>query len=330
MGKREKGREDMKTRKDSNLVEGEEMAIETKRLSESADKYLMEMLEEGKFKEIINGMINIGGFSLKNQALIHKQMPNATELKGMRSWNFFGRFIKAEQKGIETLSPTFEKEGGKAAGLTGFKVHYLFDISQTEGAEYHSSKCLKGEVFKYIEGIKEGLEGVLSWKTKDGTVISHSLEDTMDRIFSIDGLSEDERAAALVLDVSDKLLRRKMGSPAFSGLNEEELPEIRTIMKASVFYIVLNRLSLNSVKLESPELSEMPSEDYERFKENLNVIRQVSQVVINNVETMVSLGRKEELKRVAKENYVRLKSAGKLPFETDESKGIEDDSPYAA
>ncbi|OQC17224.1 MAG: hypothetical protein BWX72_00443 [Firmicutes bacterium ADurb.Bin080] len=320
----------MKTRKDSNLVEGEEMAIETKRLSESADKYLMEMLEEGKFKEIINGMINIGGFSLKNQALIHKQMPNATELKGMRSWNFFGRFIKAEQKGIETLSPTFEKEGGKAAGLTGFKVHYLFDISQTEGAEYHSSKCLKGEVFKYIEGIKEGLEGVLSWKTKDGTVISHSLEDTMDRIFSIDGLSEDERAAALVLDVSDKLLRRKMGSPAFSGLNEEELPEIRTIMKASVFYIVLNRLSLNSVKLESPELSEMPSEDYERFKENLNVIRQVSQVVINNVETMVSLGRKEELKRVAKENYVRLKSAGKLPFETDESKGIEDDSPYAA
>lgn len=330
MGKREKGREDMKTRKDSNLVEGEEMAIETKRLSESADKYLMEMIEEGKFKEIINGMINIGGFSLKNQALIHKQMPNATELKGMRSWNFFGRFIKAEQKGIETLSPTFEKEGGKAAGLTGFKVHYLFDISQTEGAEYHSSKCLKGEVFKYIEGIKEGLEGVLSWKTKDGTVISHSLEDTMDRIFSIDGLSEDERAAALVLDVSDKLLRRKMGSPAFSGLNEEELPEIRTIMKASVFYIVLNRLSLNSVKLESPELSEMPSEDYERFKENLNVIRQVSQVVINNVETMVSLGRKEELKRVAKENYVRLKSAGKLPFETDESKGIEDDSPYAA
>jgi hypothetical protein len=203
MGKREKGREDMKTRKDSNLVEGEEMAIETKRLSESADKYLMEMLEEGKFKEIINGMINIGGFSLKNQALIHKQMPNATELKGMRSWNFFGRFIKAEQKGIETLSPTFEKEGGKAAGLTGFKVHYLFDISQTEGAEYHSSKCLKGEVFKYIEGIKEGLEGVLSWKTKDGTVISHSLEDTMDRIFSIDGLSEDERAAALVLDVSE-------------------------------------------------------------------------------------------------------------------------------
>ncbi|MFA7664036.1 MAG: hypothetical protein WCY33_04475 [Clostridia bacterium] len=321
----------METKKDLNVVEVEEMAIETKRLSDSADRYLMEMLEEGKFQEIINGMVNFGSFSLKNQALIHKQMPNATELKGMRSWNFYGRFIKTDQKGIETLSPTFEKDGdGKLAGLSGFKVHYLFDVSQTEGAEYHSPKCLKGEVFKYIEGIKEGLEGVLSWKTKDGTLISHSLEDTMNRIFSIDGLSEDEKAAALVLDVSDKLLRRKIGSPAFSGLNEEELPDIRSIMKSSIFYIVLNRLNLNSVKLESPELCEMPSEYYERFKENLNVIRQVSQIVVNNVETLVSLGRKEELKRVAKENYMRLKSAGKLPFDTEESNELENDSPYAA
>jgi len=74
----------------------------------------------------------------------------------------------------------------------------------------------------------------------------------------------------------------------------------------------------------------MSLENYERFKENLNVIRQVSQIVINNVETMVTLGRKEELKRVAKENYIRLKSSGRLPFDTVEVEALEDDSPYVA
>lgn len=310
------------------------MDNDTKRISYIADEHLREMLSSGQYERLIKGMVCFGGFSLRNQALIHKQMPEATELKGMRSWNFFGRYIKGDEKGVETLSPIFEKQGldagTKSSALAGFKVHYLFDITQTEGPEYHSARCLKGEASKYFEAIAEGLEEVLSWRTKDGAVISHSLTDVVLKIQDEKDSTDNEKLAFLVANVADKLIRRKLGHPAYSGISLEEYPTMRKIMNSAVTHIILHRLNISVTQLDVPDMHMFSEDEYERFKQNLNLIRQVSQTIVNNVETIVSLERKEELKKVAKENYKRLQKSGRLPFERDELFEQESDSPKIA
>ncbi len=309
------------------------MDKETLQLAEEADEFLKEMIAFGGYEKLIKGMVNLGAFSLRNQALIHKQRPDSTELKGMRAWNYFARYINSGEKGIESLSPVFEnhennpdKKGPiKLGALTGFRIHYLFDISQTEGAPYHSPKCNKGEATKYFDKIVLALEESLSWRTKEGLEIKHSLDDVLFQMENQGYLNDDEKLGYLISSVGDKMIRRKMASSKYSGISETENKDIKYIMKSAVCYIALNRLNIETEELEIPDIYNLSDTDYEGFKENLNIIRQISQTLVNSVETVVALARKEELKRKAVDSYGKIKASGKTPFdsyeEIDEQEG---------
>ena len=80
-------------------------------------------------------------YSLYNTWLILMNRPDATHVCGFRQWNSFNRFVKRGEIGIPILAPIFIKkqenkrpEDNKLV-LRGFKVCYVFDISQTDGQE---------------------------------------------------------------------------------------------------------------------------------------------------------------------------------------------------
>jgi antirestriction protein ArdC len=78
-------------------------------------------------------------YSLGNQLLIQAQRPEATYVAGFATWRTLGRTVKKGEHGIAILAPMVRKvasdeaDGEPRRSLSGFRVVFVFDISQTEG-----------------------------------------------------------------------------------------------------------------------------------------------------------------------------------------------------
>jgi len=111
---------------------------------------LIEQLEAGHSDALtayLNAMSRFHNYSLGNILEIARQKPDATRVAGFWKWKELGRFVKKGEKGIRILAPIIgvrrkknedaDKDITKqnAAVLVGFRSTYVFDVSQTEGAE---------------------------------------------------------------------------------------------------------------------------------------------------------------------------------------------------
>jgi len=113
-------------------------------------KLLIEQLEAGHSEGLAAYLTAMGKFhnySFGNILEIARQMPSASRVAGMYAWNQLGHRVKKGQKGIRILAPllgTKRKKDSEAEKdvtkqnqpvLVGFRAVYVFDVSQTEGAE---------------------------------------------------------------------------------------------------------------------------------------------------------------------------------------------------
>ena len=76
-------------------------------------------------------------YSPQNVWLIMMSKPNATWVAGFQKWRTMGRNVLKDERGIPILAPILVKvnENGDAEEkLVCFKVVYVFDVSQTDGA----------------------------------------------------------------------------------------------------------------------------------------------------------------------------------------------------
>lgn len=77
-------------------------------------------------------------YSWHNIWLILITCPHATQVAGFRKWQSMNRYVRKGEKGIPILAPILVKEEMQDTEetrqfLRGFKVVYVFDVSQTEG-----------------------------------------------------------------------------------------------------------------------------------------------------------------------------------------------------
>jgi antirestriction protein ArdC len=137
---------------------------------------LKQALAEGDGEGLLDLLRKLGRFhrySVHNVALIVAQKPEATMVAGLKRWNELGRRVKKGEKGIAILAPTLkqvevvDKETGevrKEQRIVGFHTAYVFDISQTEGAELEQPEGIPGgaELLERIKAacpvpVREGL-----------------------------------------------------------------------------------------------------------------------------------------------------------------------------
>jgi len=113
-------------------------------------KLLIEQLEAGHSEGLtvyLTAMGRFHNYSFGNILEIARQKPDATRVAGMYAWNKLGRKVMKGQKGIRILAPVIgirKKKDSEAEKditkqnqpvLVGFRSAYVFDVSQTEGAE---------------------------------------------------------------------------------------------------------------------------------------------------------------------------------------------------
>ena len=129
-----------------------------KEITEKLEHGLEELFDSDKFKEYLDAMSKFYRYSFNNSLLIAMQKPDATLVASYRSWQKnFNRNVNKGEKGIRILAPAPYKikeereiinplsglpmldEKGDVqteeveVSLTGFKVAYVFDVSQTSG-----------------------------------------------------------------------------------------------------------------------------------------------------------------------------------------------------
>lgn len=161
----EHGKQAEQKEKAGNETEGKDKkakkkmrAEAVKEITEKLEHGLEELFDSDKFKEYLDAMSKFYRYSFNNSLLIAMQKPDATLVASYRSWQKnFNRNVNKGEKGIRILAPTPYKikeerevinplsgqpmldEKGDVqmeeveVSLTGFKVAYVFDVSQTSG-----------------------------------------------------------------------------------------------------------------------------------------------------------------------------------------------------
>ena len=131
-------------------------------------KALIAQLEAGKSDALtayLDAMARFHNYSFGNILAIARQKPTATNVAGMYTWNQLGRRVRKGEKGIQILAPMIgvrrrkqeeaeaEQNGaGKTAPvLVGFRAVYVFDVSQTEGAELPAPATVSGEAGTHLD-----------------------------------------------------------------------------------------------------------------------------------------------------------------------------------
>ena len=127
-------------------------------------KLLIEQLEAGHSDALTAYLTAMGRFhrySFGNILEIARQKPDATRVAGIYAWNQLGRKVKKGEKGIRILAPMIGTRKKKDTEpkqeptvthkpvIVGFRSAYVFDVSQTEGAELPAFSKVSGSVGDY-------------------------------------------------------------------------------------------------------------------------------------------------------------------------------------
>ena len=146
---------------------------------------LSQSLAQGKSEQLLSLLDSMSCFhrySWGNTILIMLQSPDSKLVAGFSTWKEQGRFVKAGEKGIAILAPIpkrFRVEGEAqpqpdeteattaahmetASGVWGFKVVFVFDVSQTDGQPLPKLTTVQGDPAHFLARLKESVheEGI--------------------------------------------------------------------------------------------------------------------------------------------------------------------------
>ena len=184
---------------------------------------LIEQLEAGHSDALtayLSAMSRFHNYSFGNILEIARQKPDATRVAGFWKWKELGRSVKKGEKGIRILAPIIcvrrkkqeeaEKDITKqnTAVLVGFRSAYVFDVSQTEGAELPEMRGISGDVgenrdklIAFVE--RQGIELVFTERIAPALGMSYG-----GRIAILPGQSKAEEFSTLVHETAHELLHK--------------------------------------------------------------------------------------------------------------------------
>ena len=116
-------------------------------------------------------------YSLCNTVLIFSQCPQASFVAGFGKWKTLNRHVKKGEKGIKIFAPITKKVQDEKSQnpekyqsrIVGYQLVYVYDISQTDGADVPTSILHTG--LKNIEGAEQKL-GMILEHVKDVVEVS--------------------------------------------------------------------------------------------------------------------------------------------------------------
>jgi antirestriction protein ArdC len=193
-------------------------------------------------------------YSTNNQLVIYLQCPQATRVAGYRAWQRLGRQVRKGERGLAILAPCRRRvapverddepeHDEKVEILTGFRVVYVFDVSQTEGKELPevAPRRLTGEVPPQLTQALEQQVSDAGFTLKQEAIAQPTCNGYADFERHLVVLREDlsgiQAAKTLIHELGHVLLH------VDANLSERSVPEIEA---ESVAFVVTSALGLDT------------------------------------------------------------------------------------
>ena len=271
-------------------------------ITKEIDKSLEEFIKEGKYKDVLISMGNLGHYSLNNQIYIIMQKPDAITTYGMKKWNALGRHIKPGEKSIKIFTPIIKKIEEKDKNdenkvntkyaLTGFQRGYVFDISQTEGKEINTFRFDENKLVEDKTKILEGLRKTIS---DAGFSVSYASKEELGdgcyglcnhnshEIKILEGMSDLQEISTTVHECGHALAHSAYRED-FEGLTVNEKREIKEVEAESIACIVCTYLGLDTKNFNFSYITGWANGDISKFRKNIDVISKHANTLIKGIE----------------------------------------------
>jgi len=254
-------------------------------------KLLIEQLEAGHSEALINyltAMSRFHQYSFGNVLEIARQMPNATRVAGFRTWKNVGRSVKAGQKGIRILAPIVgvrRKKDAEASRditkqnervLLGFRNVYVFDVSQTEGADLPEMREVSGDPGENLERLasfvrSRGIQLAYNENIAPALGISYG-----GRIALLPGKSKAEEFSTLVHETAHELLHKAERRTATTKAVRETEAEAVAFVVGKAVGLMTGSASADYIQLYYGNAS--------LLAESLEVIQQTAALILAALE----------------------------------------------
>jgi hypothetical protein len=252
-------------------------------------------LEVGR-NEIIERQLQITAtfhrYSFNNVMLIAKQFPNATLVAGFHAWKTRGRWVKAGEQGIAILAPIVNRrereicsQDAQPSNLSeesvmGFRIVYVFDISQTDGEPIAEHPPILGNPGRNLDALVRVFE-VLSIRVEfvnlPGNVQGYSLGGEVRIQRELDDAS---LFRVMVHELAHELLHRTIRPTRENQpLLETEAEAVGFVVASACGVLCLER-SANYIALHQGDTT--------LLAESLCKIQKTSSKIIGLIESQVS------------------------------------------
>jgi len=181
-------------------------------------------------------------YSPSNIFLIMLTRPDATHVAGFQAWKQMGRYVKKGEKGIPIFAPMIHKEDpdneDSPKVLHGFRVVYVFDVSQTDGDPLPpvpdwKSPEKNAELNKKLIRFAESRGITVTFKELHGETQGLSKGGAIE-------ISPNAGTKTLIHEIAHELMHQGVDSPMDK--------EIREMEAESVSYIVAQFFMLDNLK----------------------------------------------------------------------------------
>lgn len=228
---------------------------DARRLAAAQLDKLAEALEGGRSEALtafLAAMSRFHHYSASNLWLILAQRPDATHVAGFHTWKSLGRYVKAGEKGIAIFAPVLRQRRPKepppeeepqeeevVRRVLGFRLVYVFDIGQTEGAPLPEPCRVEGEPGFHTNRLKAliGAEGIeLAYAEGMGAVLGCS---SGGRITLKAGLPTAEEFSVLVHELAHEFLHQ-------SDADKQPSKCVRETEAEAVAFVVTSAIGLET------------------------------------------------------------------------------------
>ncbi len=253
---------------------------------------LIEQLEAGHSDALtayLNAMSRFHNYSFGNILEIARQKPDATRVAGFWKWKELGRSVKKGEKGIRILAPIIgvrrkkDEEAEKditrqnTAVLVGFRSAYVFDVSQTEGAELPELRGISGDVGENRDRLiafidRQGIELVFTERIAPALGMSYG-----GRIAILPGQSKAEEFSTLVHELAHEMLHKVERRTATTKTVRETEAEAIAFVIGKAVGLETGTASADYIQLYHGNAS--------LLAESLEVIQKTSAVILAALES---------------------------------------------
>jgi hypothetical protein len=253
---------------------------------------LIEQLEQRHSEALTAYLTAMGRFhtySFGNILEIARQKPDATRVAGLYAWNQLGRKVKKGERGLRILAPMIrirpkkDEEAEKdirtqnQAVLVGFRAAYVFDVSQTEGAELPEfSERVSGSAGEFRDRLVDFViaQGIaLEFKESIAPALGMSYGG---KIALLPGQSSAEEFSTLVHELAHEMLHKAERRTATTKTVRETEAEAVAFVVGKTIGLETGRASADYIHLYHGNAS--------LLTESLEVIQKTSAVILAAIE----------------------------------------------